>query len=173
MKRFLRKYSIWILIVAFGLLYSVWVVNRHTHFLTDAVDLGIYDQPIWNLSQFRAPFSSIKNMLTWGDHVGWVIVFLAPFYWLWSDARMLLLLQVWIVVIAAWPIYQLAKGRLKNEFAALSIAFVFLSFVGLQTALDYEFHLTTLSVMPIAFTLYFMHKQRWAPYWVFGPHISV
>ena len=167
MKRFLRKYSIWILIVAFGLLYSVWVVNRHTHFLTDAVDLGIYDQPIWNLSQFRAPFSSIKNMLTWGDHVGWVIVFLAPFYWLWSDARMLLLLQVWIVVIAAWPIYQLAKGRLKNEFAALSIAFVFLSFVGLQTALDYEFHLTTLSVMPIAFTLYFMHKQRWAPYWVF------
>jgi len=48
----------------------------------------------------------------------------------------------------------------------LSIAFVFLSFVGLQTALDYEFHLTTLSILPIAFTLYFMHKQKWAPYWI-------
>ncbi len=162
----LRKYSIFILILFFGLLYSLWVVNRHTHFLTDAVDLGIYDQPIWNLSQFRPPFSSIKNMWTWGDHIGWVIVLLAPFYWLCSDARMLLLLQVWIVVIAAWPIYQLAKERLKNEFASLSLAFVFLTFVGLQTALDYDFHLTTLSVMPIAFTLYFMHQQKWAPYWI-------
>jgi uncharacterized membrane protein len=166
MKKFLQKYSIFILILLFGLLYSLWVVNRHNHFLTDAVDLGIYDQPIWNLSQFRPPFSSIKNMWTWGDHVGWVILLLAPFYWLWSDTRVLLLLQVWIVVIAAWPIYQLAKSRLKNEFASLSIAFVFLSFVGLQTALDYDFHLATLSVMPIAFTLYFMHQQKWTPYWL-------
>ena len=166
MKKFLPKYSIWILILFFGILYSVWVVNRHNHFLTDAVDLGIYDQPIWNLSQFRPPFSSIKNMWTWGDHVGWVILLLAPFYWLWSDARALLLLQVWIAVIAAWPVYQLAKERLKNEFTSLSIAFVFLSFVGLQTALDYDFHLATLSVTPIAFTLYFMHKQKWVPYWV-------
>lgn len=159
--------KVWILIIAFGLLYSLWVVNRHTHFLTDAVDLGIYDQPIWNLSQFRPPFSSIKNMWTWGDHVGWVILLLAPFYWLWSDARMLLLLQVWVVVVAAWPIYKLAKTRLKNEFGALSIAFAFLAFVGLQTALDYDFHLTTLSVAPIAFTLYYMHRQRWTPYWIF------
>ncbi len=166
MKKFLQKYSIFILILFFGILYSIWVVNRHNHFLTDAVDLGIYDQPIWNLSQFRPPFSSIKNMLTWGDHIGWVILLLAPFYWLWSDARMLLLLQVWTVVIAAWPIYQLAKSRLKNEFASLSIAFAFLAFVGLQTALDYEFHLTTLSVLPIAFILYFTHKQKWTPYWI-------
>lgn len=165
MKNFLKKRSIFILILLFGILYSVWVVNRHNYFLTDAVDLGIYDQPIWNLSQFRPPFSSIKNMWIWGDHVGWVIILLAPFYWLWSDARVLLLLQVWIVVIAAGPIYQLAKERLKNEFSALSIAFVFLSFVGLQTALDYDFHLTTLSVLPIASTLYFMHKQKWTPYW--------
>jgi len=169
MKR--SDYYIWILIFVFGALYLVWGVNRYNHFLTDAIDLGLYSQLMWKYAHFKAPLSSIKydtfpgpNML--GDHFHPILLLFVPFYWLWEDPRMLLVLQAVVVVLAAWPVYMVVLKALGSKAFSLATAFAYLSFIGVQTALDYDFHVTTLSVLPLALTLYALAYEKWRLYWI-------
>ena len=58
-------------------------------------EYGIFDQAIRDYAHFRAPIVPLKgpgyNLL--GDHFHPLIAVLAPLYWIWDDARMLLIAQ--------------------------------------------------------------------------------
>lgn len=152
----------------FALTYSFWSVTRHNRFQTDAVDLAIFDQPLWHYSRFEAPLSTIKfntypgeHIL--GDHFHPLITPLAALYWLWDDVRALLVVQNLFAVLSVWPIYLLAKKRINLLFA-LSLAFSYLAFIGLQTAIDYDFHEVTFGVGIVSLAVYFLSEQRFKPF---------
>lgn len=159
---------LWLLIIFFLISYSVWTVARHNQFRTDAIDLGIFDQIIWKYSQFKTPLSSIKfntypgpNIL--GDHSHFILVLLAPLYWVWSDARILLVAQVIAVVASVWPLYQLALKKIRSTFFAFMLCLNFLIFIGLQTLLEYDFHEIAFALPLLTFAFYFLDakKYRW------------
>mgnify|MGYP001594137610 CR=1 FL=1 len=159
------------LLAFFALTYSAWSVNRHNHFVTDAVDLSIFDQPIWHFSRGEAPLSSIKynqfpGAHILGDHFHPILLTLAPLYWLWNDVRLLLIIQALAVVFAGWPIYKMAKYLIKNEFFSLALVFSFLTFIGIQAAIDWDFHETALAVLPLSFALYFLVTNNRRGYWL-------
>lgn len=167
----LEKYLIWLLIIFFGLLYALWSVNRHNHFRTDAVDLGIFDQPMWLFSQGKAPLSTVKwnqspGAHILGDHFHPILFVFSSLYWLWDDVRVLLVVQALFVVLAAYPIYLAAKRILERESLALAIAFSYLSFIGVQTAIDYDFHETALAALPLAISLYALTFEKWRLYFL-------
>ena len=163
-KNFVNNYGIWFLIILFGFIYSFWSVNRHNRFQTDAVDLAIFDQPLWRYSRLEAPLSTIKfntfpgeNIL--GDHFHPIIIPLAFLYRIWDDARILLVAQDLLAVLSVLPIFWLAKKRVGLLFA-LSLSFAYLSFIGFQTAIDYDFHEVTAGVGIVSWAIYSLMEDR-------------
>lgn len=162
---------LWIIIVLFSVIYGFWSVNRHNRFQTDAVDLAIFDQPLWHYSRFESPRSTVKynqypgeHIL--GDHFHPTLILLAPLYWIWNDVRMLLIAQAIISVLSVWPIYQIAKMKTGSRPFPLALSFSYLTFIGLQTAIDYDFHETTLSILPFSFAAYFLLKNNYKFYFL-------
>ncbi len=160
------RLPILIMVLGFALAYSVLVLFNHRNFATNAFDLGIFDQVVWKLSQLEMPYSSLKGMVIWGDHFDLILLFFAPFYWLWSDARVLLILQVLLVVSSAFPIYKIAKEKLQDEISSLLLCFCYLSFIGIQLALDFDFHTATVVVAPLAWLLYTSYFKKWRFFWL-------
>lgn len=171
MKR--RIAPIWFLIIFFAVVYAVWSVNKHNRFQTDAVDLAIFDQPLWHYSRFEKPLSSVKYNQSpgehiLGDHFHPSIALLAPLYWIWDDVRVLLIFQAILAVLSVWPIYAVAKMKLKSELIATALSFSYLTFIGYQTALDYDFHETTVAILPFSLAVYYLLKENYLLYVLFA-----
>ncbi len=111
----LKKYGIWILILLFGLLYSLYSVVRHLRLESLIFDLGVYDQVIWLASRGKPLFSSILEAHPWGDHFTPTLLLLAPLYWIWDNAVILLLFQAFFASFGAYPIYLLAKKKIGGD----------------------------------------------------------
>lgn len=163
---FLKKLPILVLVSAFALVYLILVLFNHRNFATNAFDLGIFDQAVWKLSRFEIPYSSLKRMIIWGDHFDLILLLFAPFYWLWSDARVLLILQVLLIVSSAFPIYRMAKEKLRDEVSSLLLCFCYLSFIGIQLALDFDFHTATIVIAPLAWFFYAFYFEKWKLFWL-------
>lgn len=169
--RGLNKLAIWFLIGFFIFLYSFWSIQRHNRFQTDAVDLAIFDQPLWRYSRFETPLSTIKfntfpgeHIL--GDHFHPLIIPLAFLFRVWDDVRVILLAQAVLAVFSVYPIYLLAKKSLGLVFA-LALSFAYLAFIGFQTAIDYDFHEITVGVGVISAAIYFLWQGRFRPFYLF------
>ena len=128
------------LMVLAAVAYAAYSLQRYARFDAGGFDLGIFDQVLWHYSHFQTPASSIKNLANiWGDHFSPILVLLAPLYWVWDDARTLLLAQAVLLAAAAWPIFLYARSRL-GEWPALAVAVAYLVFWGVQSAFGFDFH---------------------------------
>jgi|GEM_PF-6200662 uncharacterized membrane protein len=161
---FIEKYGIFVLIALFALIYASWSVNRHNRFQTDAVDLAIFDQPLWRLSRLEPPLSTIKfntypGENLFGDHFHPIIIPLAFLFRIWDDVQIVLVAQSVLAVLSVYPIYLLAKRRTSSLFT-LSLSFAYLSFIGFQTAIDYDFHEVTAGVGIVAWAIYFLETGK-------------
>jgi uncharacterized membrane protein len=146
--------------VFFGLFAAV-SLTRYTLKQADAFDLGIYDQALWKYSVFHGFENTVlrvKNILT--DHFDPILMLLSPLYWIWSDVRMLLLFQSFIAALGCIPIYLIAKEKINNKVVANILAFAYLMFVGLQKAVEFDFHALTLAATFLAFAFYFALKEK-------------
>src|SRR3989344_3343851 len=117
----------WILISVFSLAYIRLAWSNHFIFRTGE-DLAHYGQTLWHLSHGRLPYSSFKGFVLWGDHGHFIMAFLAPFYRLWPDVRLLLAVQALAVTTAGWAVYRVAHALLKNKFFANAALFSYVSF---------------------------------------------
>lgn len=160
-KRFFR--AMVALGVLFFLVYSYVSVWRWYKMLSGAWDLGIF----WSLFEnaldgrffqdYRGPF----------DHFSPGLVLYLPFYALWRDARLLLVLQAAVVTIGVWPLYLLAKEVSGRAVLASVVGIVYLLYPFLGAGTVYDFH--ALSMTPVFFfaMLLFMVRRKWRWYWVF------
>ena len=160
-----RNGYLWALIVVFSFIYGFWSLTKHNRFQTDAVDLAIFDQPLWHYSRFETPLSTVKynqypgeHIL--GDHFHPTIALLSPLYWVWDDVRIILIAQAVLVALSVWPIYQVAQKLFNSRFFSLCLSFSYLTFIGLQTALDYDFHEITIALLPFSFAIYFLLRGK-------------
>lgn len=164
--KFLHKHAVWLIITFFSIIYSFVAVTKHNHFQT-GLDFGIYVQTFWNYIHFKIPrvtFYPTYGDIVWTDHFTPSLVLLAPFYLIWEDPSILLILQSVLFVFGGYPIYLLAKDRLKNIFLALAIVFAYLIFLGTQFALTFDFHAATYTAIFLPWIFYFLFKSRWRPF---------
>ncbi|MCW2885879.1 MAG: hypothetical protein JWL58_2741 [Streptosporangiaceae bacterium] len=145
----------------FGL-YSLYSLLRHAQLGTAGFDLGIFDQAIRAYAGFHAPVVPLKgpgfNLL--GDHFHPALIVLVPLYWLWADARMLLVAQAALMAVSVVPIARLAIGRLGVR-AGLAIAVAYGLSWGIQGALGFDFHEVALAVPLIAYAMAALAEERW------------
>lgn len=148
-------------------LYSGVNIIQHARFETYMYDLGLVDQVLWKVSRLYAPQSTVFNFpaFFWNRHLDLTFYFLAPFYFLWRDVRMYLILEPLIVALGVFPIYFFARKRL-GKILALGVSFSYLFSLGVQYALDYPGHADVRLTTFLAFLFYFLFRRNHKPVYV-------
>ncbi|HET7554374.1 MAG TPA: DUF2079 domain-containing protein [Gaiellaceae bacterium] len=145
--------------------YAFVSIYRHDRFATGGYDLGIFDQTIWGYSRFAIVRNTVKgvpNLL--GDHFHPALMLLAPAYWVWDDARVLLVAQALLLAVASLPLFWWARPRL-GVTGATAIQLAFLGFWGLLAGMIFDFHELAVAVPAISFGLYALLERRPALFW--------
>jgi uncharacterized membrane protein len=130
--------------------------------LHNMADLATYSQVVWNTAHgdfFRnsvLPFS--ENYL--GNHFTPILAFFVPFYLVWPDPRLLLLAQVMINALAAWPLYLFARESLPNTWAAVLVVAAFLLYPALHHQDLADFHGVALGTTAVMLAFYGLFTRR-------------
>jgi len=148
------------LIVIAATAYSWVSLYRHDHFASNAFDLAIQDQTVWGYSRLQVipnTVLGIPNLL--GDHFHPILMVLAPFYWIWDSAGVLLVAQGVLLAAAGWPIYLWAEERL-GEIPGLAFLGCYLVFWGVLAGVVYDFHHVVFAVPALSTALYATMTRR-------------
>ena len=163
---FFERYSLKLLIawtLILFVLYSALSIVRHNNFQSGAFDLGIYDQAVWQYSRFVYPENTIKERFILGDHLTLTLPLLSPLFYIWDDARILLLFQAFWMCLSIFGVYKLTRTRNFSNFVSCSLSFVYSLFYGIQFIVFFDFHPVSIGVGLIPWMLYFFEtgRKRW------------
>ncbi len=157
----IKPYLIWILISIFFFIFSAHSLYNYWSFSAHAWDLGIYDQQTWLFGHFKPQFNTVRGMNLLSDHFGLILFPIGLIYLIYPHAETLLIVQATLVVLSAYPLWIIAKHYLKSNLFGLAIVFVYLSSWGIQSAIDFDFHLATIAVFFYAYFILFMWQKKW------------
>ncbi|CAN5126217.1 DUF2079 domain-containing protein [soil metagenome] len=161
----IKKYKIlYSICFLYLIVYLILGIVRHNHFGSYGYDLGIDDQIVWKYSHFQLPITTIDDtpyMLSLTNHVELIYVLLAPFYWIWSDVRMLIILQAVVTVFSAIPLYLVARKHQINPLLSYVLLLSYLTFYGVQHALWFDVHSTPFGASFLSWFLYALDGKRW------------
>lgn len=138
------------------------LLRRHDTFRTAVFDQGFYTHVIWNTAQGDLYVNRLppKPPLILGDHFSPALGFIAPIFWVFPDARVLLAVKVVSLAVTLLPAYLLVKARYPLLAPCLTLAFVF-SPTLYQTVLDKgDFHEIVLAAPTVSLALYALLKKR-------------
>ena len=152
------------LISFFLVAYLVIGIGKYNRFEAGD-DLAHSAQPVWHLSRFELPLSSVLGGISFNDHFDPILVLFAPFYRLWPDARVLIIFQQAIVVLGGIPVYLYARRKLKDQLIPWWLTFLYLYFIGFQSAISSDYHSATISATFIGWAIYLMELKQWRWYW--------
>lgn len=166
---FLNLYSFkllifWVIILSF--LYSSLSLIRHNHYQSGAFDLGIYDQAIWQYSRFQVPFNTVKERFILGDHLTLTLPIFAPLFYLWNNARILLIFQAIWMSVSAIPIFLFIKNRKFSPFSALLLSIMYSLFFGIQYAIYFDFHPVVIGAGILPWIFYFLETGKRKLLWI-------
>lgn len=130
----------YIFIAVITSLYILLALLRHLHFMTYGYDLAIYDQQVWLYSKFKNPFLTIEYKSALLNHFSPSLALFAPFYWIWSDPKVLLILQALMIGLSAIPLDILAKRKNLPVYLRCMLIISYLTFYGCQYAVNFDVH---------------------------------
>ena len=129
--------------ILFALFYAAACWFQYRAFGYGDFDLAVHVQSLWQLLRGSLDCSILG--IPWpGNHANWVIVLLAPIFWLAPSPLTLLFLQALALALAAWPIYLLAQHEFGEERYGLLFVFAYCFYAPVGHVALFEFH-------PIAF----------------------
>ena len=155
------------LVVAWTLLYGVLAALRHATWNSTAFDLAVFDQVYWNATQGRLFESTLDRGVCGpssflGGHLSLLPVALFPIYALLPRAETLVLLQAAAIGLGAWPVYVLAKERLRAGAERLAFVVSYLLIAPLSWMALFDFHEIPFAIPFLGWALVFVARgQPW------------
>src|SRR5207253_752685 len=106
------------LAAAYFIVYSTLSVLRHESYHSFGFDLGLFDQVFWNTTQGRLLESTMSQAIPvphslLGDHFSPVFLLFVPLYLVFPHPETLLVIQTLALALGAWPVYLLARLKLR------------------------------------------------------------
>jgi uncharacterized membrane protein len=144
----------------FVIVFSRLVILRHNQFRTIDFDLGIHDQSIWLLSRLKS-FCTVRGLPVFGHHATFGYILLIPFAWLGAGPNVWNVIQVIALAAGAYPLFQLARMRLNNEWLAAVPAIVWLLQPPLQAFAWETFHPEVIALPFLLWAYLAGEKKHW------------
>ena len=169
-----------ILMLLFSGYFIFYLTVLHDAYLTHAEDFGIMDQALWNSAHGQLLHQTICNTISDTNCIGLagvsrfaihfepILFIILPIYALIPTPKLLMVVQVLVVASGTLPVFWLARLRLRNEWAGVVIAALYLLYPALQLATIDVFHAVTFTAAFLLFMLYFMYTRRTACLFLFA-----
>ena len=160
--------SVTIALSACVLLYVVvfgFLVVSKSQTLQNSDDFAQYLQPLWTTAhgepfERRGAEVGGPGELLLGLHVELTLLLLLPVYLLWQDPAGLLVVQVLLVALAAFPIAATARHLLGRPVHGLMFGLAHLANPFLQRALFYDFHPESIQFLALTWAAAFLLQGR-------------
>lgn len=159
-----HSFILLLLIIIYDIYFTAASFLRYENFYTGRFDLGHMTQTVWNTSNGRffqfSDTSGSEIISRLSAHADFLLILLAPFYFIWSDPRMLLLILTIVLSVGAFFVYLIAKDVLKNKTLALvlSAAYLLSPAVGYNNL--YDFHAVSLATTFFLGAFYFLLRKK-------------
>lgn len=169
MKSWLRSHDPGLLalcgvVVVFIAYYGSLTLNIHHGLGTAAYDSGLYDQGVWLLSRFEAPFVTTMGRNLLGDHTSFILLVLVPFYWIAPGAWILFWSQAAVIGLGALPVYLYGRHALRSSGLALFFAVAYLVHPAVLGALLENYHPDSFLGLFVPLALWAALTCRWGWY---------
>jgi uncharacterized membrane protein len=186
---YLALAAVWLMILAYGIYFSAYSIQRHRAFLTNASDLGQIDQAIWNSLQGRAlEFTrrTGEQSIRLTDHVEPIFIPASLVFLIYDNVEALLILQSFVLALGALPVFWITGRRLETaatktpsrpaatendwqiELAGVLFAAMYLLFPSLQAANLAEFHAVTFVPLLVLCAYHYGALKKWGRFAVFA-----
>lgn len=155
------------LVLAWTALYATLAVLRHLTWNSTAFDLAVFDQVYWNTTQGRFYESTLDRgscgpTSFLGGHLSLVHLALLPFYAVVPSAATLVVLQAVAIGLGAWPLYVLARERLRPGLERLAFVLSYLLIAPLSWMALFDFHEIPFAIPFLGWALVFVTRgQHW------------
>jgi uncharacterized membrane protein len=165
---------------AFSIYFITLLIIRQDAFVTNAEDFGITDQVLWNTIHGHLLQQTIcdgvldtncvspAGVMRFAIHVDPLLIPISLLYFIWSNPKVLLILQTLVVASGAYPAFWLARLRLRSNLAAVAITLLYLLYPAQQQAVIFDFHAVTFTASFLLFMLYFMYMRRTVGIFIFA-----
>lgn len=133
--------------------------SRYAGYIANVIDLSYFNAVIWQFAEFKIPYMYNPTYPVWSQHFSPILIFLAPIYWVFPNAGILMTVQALMVISGAYPVYLIGKKFLHSKGIGLSLAFAYLAFGGLQFGFGYGFH-EIMFFPPLFLWAYYFYLQK-------------
>jgi uncharacterized membrane protein len=157
------EFSAWALAGVYILIMGVYVVVRHLLFNSGGFDLAIQHQIVWNTVHGRPFGSSMEVFHYFGDHVSPFLALLTPFYLIWQDPILLLLVQTVVVATCGPAAYRLAVLRTDRPWVGVAVCGFVLLLPALGFMNRYDIHSIVFATPLILWCLVWAEEGRLWP----------
>lgn len=167
--RFINSF-VWFLLSFYFLLFSYLSITKHLSLHSTYLDLGLESQIVWNTSRGRfletsfGPQGRLISALSF--HVSPISVLISPFYWIWSDPMVLLLLQTLVLALGGLPVFWLSLKVTGSSLVSLALLAAYFLYPPLQYSNLSDFHPQTLSTGILLFSFWFLFKKDFKKFYV-------
>ena len=164
-KQHIFEIILMIMAVAYSVYFTIASFLRYTNYNTGRFDLGNMSQTVWNTIHGQIFLLTNPNGTTevsrLAFHADFILILLSPFYLLWEDPRMLLLIQTLVLAMGGVFVYLLANKIIKDEIVALAIAGCYFLNPAVNYTNLYDFHAVTLATSFFIGAFYFIEKKKY------------
>jgi uncharacterized membrane protein len=175
-KKMSREKSEWsqIAVVVMMVAYIVWFsflsIRQHEAFMTGGLDLGNFDQTVWNTSRGQfLRMTTVEGLYSrLGGHVEPILLLLVPLYWVMPDPRTLLVVQTVVLASGAWAAYRLSAWKLEYPAAGVAMAAVYLLSPVVEGANLFDFHPVSFAAALLLFATYYMLRGDFGRFALFA-----
>lgn len=166
------KSALMLLVIFYCLYFISASILRYQNFYTGRFDLGNMDQTVWNTLHgriFELTDPNATNIVSrLSFHADFILILLAPFYILWQDPRMLLILQTLIIAVGAFFVYALGQKVIKNDCVSFVLSIGYLLYPGLNYVNLYDFHPVALASTFLLAAFYFLFNKKYTGFIIFA-----
>lgn len=169
---FVPKNILYVLIGVFVCFFTFVAFSRHSNIHSNRLDLGNMEQVVWNVIHGNG-FTLTDPMGEHQEsrlavHADFLLILIAPIYFLWQDPRTLIFIQILVMGLGAIPVYWIARKILDSERLGLLFASLYLLYPPLQRMTLHDFHAVALSITLLLMAYWFLETKRYGWFIFFG-----
>ncbi len=141
---------------------AIFSMHRHWAFGSGSWDMGCEVHNAYRTSRFLPTLSTVLGEVDFiGDHflVGFYLY--APYFWLWTSAYSVLLLQALHLAVTGPAVFAIARHHGASRTAAAALGVVTSLSFGMQAAAFFDAHEITLGFGFFAVAIWALETRRW------------
>lgn len=163
-------------VAATAAVWCTWMswqlLRMHAGLGTFSYDVGLYDQGLWLLSRFEAPYVTLMGRNLFGDHTSFILLPLVPLYWFVPGTATLLVVQSVVVAAGTVPVFLFARRVLGSDAFAYGFSVAWLAHPAVIGAGLENFHPDSFHALAVPLAVWAASERRWRPY-VLGVAMSL